>query len=74
MRALLEGVAGSAWEVERIARGMAEARALAPGGEAPSAAWEAEGASSERSVQWARLLVLEGHGSGDRALARVIEA
>lgn len=71
-RALLERVAGSAWEVERIARGMAEARALAPGGEAPSAAWEAEGASSERSVQWARLLVLEGHGRGDRALAREV--
>ena len=76
VRALLEQLAGdrerdgASWEVERIARGMAEARALGPGGADPSVAWGGERSSNAQLTQWARLVVLEGHRRGDETITR----
>ena len=76
VRELLERVAkdssqaGAAWEVERIARGMAQARARAPEGQDPRVTWGEERSPSSPLARWASLLVLEGHQRGDLELTR----
>jgi len=77
-RALLDRVAGeaslpgAAWEVERIARGMAQAGARRFQGEDPSGVWS-EGVDGLTLLsRWARLVVLEGHRRGDLALTREV--
>ena len=78
MRGLLERVAkeptqaGASWEVERIARGMAKARARAPEGEDPRVIWGEGASASSPLTRWARLLVLEGHRRGDLELTREV--
>jgi hypothetical protein len=78
VRGLLDQVAidplsaGAAREVERIARGMAQAGARAPEGEDPSVIWAEETSESSSLARWARLLVLEGHRRGDLKLTREV--
>ena len=60
------------WEIERIARGMAQAGARSSGGEDPSEVWSAAAEKAPSLARWARLLVLEGHHRGDRAVTRAV--
>lgn len=65
---------GRRQEIERIARGMAQAGALSLGGADPSEVWGEAAEEATPLGRWARLLVLEGHRRGDRAITRAVLA